>query len=78
MLMTEGRVVMASGAGGVRATAVCPGMVDTDMIAHRNTPAGEFKIAPGSIAGSIVHLLRMPNDASAAELLINSRREAGF
>jgi NADP-dependent 3-hydroxy acid dehydrogenase YdfG len=63
---------------GVRATAVCPGMVDTDMVAHRNTPPGEFKIPPDAIAESIAYALSLPNEASVAELLVNSRMEAMF
>lgn len=65
-------------ADGVRATAVCPGMVDTDMVASKETPEGEFKIEPGAIAGSIAYLLSLPNNASVAELLINSRLEASI
>ena len=29
---------------GVRATAICPGLVDTDMVAAKTAPEGEFKI----------------------------------
>jgi NADP-dependent 3-hydroxy acid dehydrogenase YdfG len=65
-------------ADGVRATAICPGMVDTDMVAHRATPEGEFKISPEAVARSVAYLLSLPNDASVAELLINSRNEAMF
>jgi NADP-dependent 3-hydroxy acid dehydrogenase YdfG len=68
----------SSWADGVRATAICPGMVDTDMVAHRQTPEGEFKIEPEAIARSVAYLLSLPNDASVAELLINSRNEAMF
>ena len=60
---------------GVRATAVCPGLVDTDMVADKPTPEGEFKIEPDTIAESIAYLLSLPNSASVAELLINSRFE---
>ena len=60
---------------GVRASAVCPGMVDTDMVAQRETPAGEFKIEPEAIAASVAYLLALPNNASVAELLVNSRLE---
>jgi len=63
---------------GVRATAVCPGMVDTDMVAHRNTPSNEFKIRPEAIAETIAYALSLPNDASVAEILVNSRMEAMF
>ncbi len=63
---------------GVRATAVCPGMVDTDMVAHHETPAGAFKIEPETIAASMAYLLSLPNSAVVAELLINSRLEASI
>jgi NADP-dependent 3-hydroxy acid dehydrogenase YdfG len=63
---------------GVRATAICPGMVDTDMVARMPTPEGEFKIEPEAIAESIAYLLGLPNNASVAELLINSRLEASI
>lgn len=62
----------------VRATAVCPGMVDTDMVAHAKTSEGQFKIAPDTIAHSVAYALALPNDAVVAELLINSRFEASF
>lgn len=63
---------------GVRATAICPGMVDTDMVADINTPEGQFKISPQAIAASAAYALSLPNDAVVAELLINSRLEPSF
>ena len=63
---------------GVRATAVCPGMVETDMTAHHAAAAGQFKIAPQTIAASIAYALSLPNEAVVAELLINSRFEPLF
>jgi NADP-dependent 3-hydroxy acid dehydrogenase YdfG len=65
-------------ADGVRATAICPGMVDTDMVAHRTVPDTEFKIEPEAIAESVAYLLGLSNNASVAELLINSRLEAAI
>jgi NAD(P)-dependent dehydrogenase (short-subunit alcohol dehydrogenase family) len=63
---------------GVRATAVCPGMVETDMTAGHTPAAGQFKIAPQTIAASIAYALALPNEAVVAELLINSRFEPIF
>lgn len=63
---------------GVRATAVCPGMVETDMTAGLTPAAGQFKIAPHTIAASIAYALALPNEAVVAELLINSRFEPMF
>ena len=62
----------------VRATAICPGMVDTDMVAHASVSEGQFKIAPETIAHSVAYALALPNEAVVAELLINSRFEASF
>ncbi len=63
---------------GVRATAICPGLVDTDMVAHVDPPEGQFKIAPAAIAATIAYALSLPNDASVAEILVNSRLEPSF
>lgn len=63
---------------GIRATAVCPGMVETDMVAHVDLAEGQFKIAPETIAETIAYALSIPNDAVVAEILINSRFEPGF
>ena len=60
---------------GLRATAICPGLVDTDMVAHVSPPDGEYKISPQAIAASAGYALSLPNDASVAELLVNSRLE---
>ena len=63
---------------GLRATAICPGLVDTDMVSHVTAPQGEFKITPEAIASSTAYALSLPNDASVAEILVNSRLEASF
>lgn len=63
---------------GLRATAICPGLVDTDMVAHVTAPDGEFKITPDAIANTAAYALSLPNDASVAEILVNSRLEALF
>lgn len=63
---------------GIRATAVCPGMVDTDMVAHVDVAKGQFKIAPETIAETVSYALSIPNDAVVAEILVNSRFEPGF
>ena len=62
----------------VRATAICPGMVDTDMVSHVSVGDGQFKIAPETIAHSVAYALALPNEAVVAELLINSRFESSF
>ena len=63
---------------GVRATSICPGMVDTDMVAHATIAEGQFKIAPETIAETIAYALALPNEAAVAEILVNSRFEPMF
>ncbi len=62
----------------VRATSICPGLVDTDMVADVETPEGQFKIAPETIAETVAYALSLPNEAVVAEILINSRLEASL
>lgn len=63
---------------GVRATAICPGLVDTDMVSSVTTPEREYKITPQAIAATAAYALSLPNEASVAEILVNSRLEACF
>lgn len=63
---------------GVRATSICPGMVETDMTAHIHVTEGQFKIAPETIAETIAYALGLPNSAVVAEILVNSRFEPMF
>jgi len=60
---------------GIRATAVCPGFVDTDMTAHVKHVPREKMSRPEDIAALIEAVLRLPNTASVAELLVNWRHE---
>ena len=60
---------------GVRATAICPGMVETRMVADIDTPPGQFKIEPETIAETVAYALSLPNNAVVAEILVNSRLE---
>lgn len=63
---------------GIRATSVLPGLVETDMTEAVTAPEGQFKIAPETIAETVAYALSLPNEASVAELLVNSRHEAMF
>ncbi len=63
---------------GVRATAICPGLVDTRMVDHVEPPPGEFKIDPATIGETAAYALSLPDNASVAEILINSRMETMF
>ena len=61
---------------GVRVTALCPGAVDTDLIAGIPgvmPAAGRMK--PETVAHAVSFLLSLPDNASVAELPINTRLE---
>lgn len=60
---------------GVRATSVCPGLVETRMTETTQTPDNQFKIEPETIAETVAYALSLPNSAAVAELLVNSRFE---
>jgi len=62
---------------GVRVTALCPGAVDTELVAGLPgvVPSGN-RIAPATIAETVAFLLRLPNNASVAELVMNTRLES--
>ncbi|KTS20769.1 short-chain dehydrogenase [Methylobacterium indicum] len=60
---------------GIRATAFCPGFVETDMTAHVTKQPRELMSRPEDIAAVIETLVRLPNTASVAELLLNCRHE---
>lgn len=62
---------------GVRVTALCPGAVETDLIAGLAgaTPiAGRMK--PETVAHTVSFLLSLPDTASVAELPMNTRLES--
>lgn len=61
---------------GVRATALCPGAVDTDLIAGiPGVTPRQDRIAPDTIAQTVAFLLRLPNSSSVGELVMNTRLE---
>ena len=62
---------------GVRVTALCPGAVDTELVASIPgvTPAAN-RLAPETVADSVAYLLGLPNNASVSELVINTRLES--
>lgn len=61
---------------GVRATALCPGAIDTEMIANLPavTPKAD-RMTPDMVAGMVAFLLALPNQASVPELIANTRLE---
>lgn len=75
-LMALTQEVRRSGwAHGIRATAVCPGFVDTDMTAHVDSMARDAMSRPDDVAALIETVLALPNNAAIAELLVNCRHE---
>ncbi len=63
---------------GVRATAVCPGFVATDMTAGVTNFPRERMTQPADIAALVAMALLLPGTANVAELLVNCRLEASF
>lgn len=60
---------------GIRATALCPGFVDTDMTAYVTQFPRDQMSRPEDLAMLTEALMRLPNTASVAELLVNCRHE---
>jgi NAD(P)-dependent dehydrogenase (short-subunit alcohol dehydrogenase family) len=63
---------------GVRCTALCPGFVATDMTADVTTFPRAQMMAPSDIAEVVLTLLRLSNNASVAELVMNCRDDVVF
>jgi len=62
---------------GVRVTAVCPGAVDTELLAGvPGVVPGPGRISPAVIARAVSFLLSLPDNASVAELPVNPRLES--
>lgn len=64
---------------GVRVTALCPGAIDTELIAGLPgaTPSAN-RLKPETVAEAVSLLLRLPNAATVAEMVMNTRLEANF
>ena len=60
---------------GVRATALCPGFVETEMTAAADFPRDQMS-KPADLAVMAEMLLLLPNTAVVAELLVNCRLES--
>lgn len=60
---------------GVRAVAICPSFVRTDMTADATAIAPERMIDPEDLAELVATVIALPNTASVAELLVNCRLE---
>ncbi|WP_183041926.1 SDR family NAD(P)-dependent oxidoreductase [Rhizobium sp. AG855] len=63
---------------GVRATAVCPGFVATDMAAALTERPADLLTQPDDLARIIAMLLSLPNEASVAEFAVNCQLEEFF
>ena len=64
----------AGWAEGVRATALCPSFVETDMTRGADFPREEMS-KPEDLAAMVELLLRLPGSAVVAEVLVNCRLE---
>jgi len=63
---------------GIRATAICPGFVRSDMaLSITNSPPEEMT-QPEDLARIIAMLVELPNEASVAEFAINAQAEEFF
>ncbi|MBA2410880.1 MAG: SDR family NAD(P)-dependent oxidoreductase [Gammaproteobacteria bacterium] len=63
---------------GIRATAICPGFVATDMTAAVDAVPREKMIPPQAVAELVATVLTLPNSASVSELPINCVLEHTF
>jgi NAD(P)-dependent dehydrogenase (short-subunit alcohol dehydrogenase family) len=62
---------------GVRATAICPGAIDTEMVAGlAGATAKGNRLAPETVADMVAFVLALPNQASVPELIANTRLES--
>jgi len=60
---------------GIRATALCPGLVNTDMAASFSPINPADMIQPEDLAEMVAYLIALPNNAAIAEVLVNMRHE---
>jgi NAD(P)-dependent dehydrogenase (short-subunit alcohol dehydrogenase family) len=67
----------AGHAEGLRATALCPGAIDTELVANLpGVTPGPGRLNPGTIAEIVSLLLRLPAQAHVAEMIVNTRLES--
>ncbi|SMY10301.1 SDR family NAD(P)-dependent oxidoreductase [Flavimaricola marinus] len=60
---------------GVRATAICPSFVRTEMSAYTSKVTPEEMIQPETMANLVRTAIELPNNAAMAEMLVNCRLE---
>ncbi len=63
---------------GIRATAICPGFVATDMGLALSGRAAEAMTRPEDLAALVATVIDLPNEASIAELSVNCQAEESF
>lgn len=63
---------------GIRATAVCPGFVATDMGLPLTTRTAEELTDPADIGRAVHFLIELPNNSSVAEFAVNWTLEESF
>jgi NADP-dependent 3-hydroxy acid dehydrogenase YdfG len=63
---------------GIRATAVCPGLVATDMGLSVTDRPAELLTDPRDVARIVAMLIDLPNEASVAEFTINCQLEESY
>lgn len=62
---------------GVRACAICPGFVATDLTLRQDLPRHDIT-QPEDLARIVADVVTLPNSASVSELLVNWRYEPGL
>ena len=65
-------------AKGIRATAICPGFVATDMALALSDREAAAMTDPADLARIVAMILDLPNEASVAEFSINCQLEESF
>jgi NADP-dependent 3-hydroxy acid dehydrogenase YdfG len=60
---------------GIRATALCPGFVNTDLVSHVTDVTNDEMTDPVDLARLVATVVALPNTAAVAELLVNCRYE---
>lgn len=63
---------------GVRTTSICPGYVNTDMVAYVDDFAQDDMIQPAEIATLVQTAIELPNNASVSHIPVNCRSEPVF
>ncbi|MCP4330210.1 MAG: SDR family NAD(P)-dependent oxidoreductase [Alphaproteobacteria bacterium] len=63
---------------GVRATAICPGFVNTDMVAEYDVVPSEEMIQPEDVATIVQTVIEMPNTTSISHIPLNCTVESGY